>query len=91
MIDALITVGAGAVSGGVAGGVVAWRARRRYHQPVVPALPPPAAAQPSNDGLDQVATAWAEAHGQPAAAPLVANKLRLAQRLVAQRSGRWSR
>lgn len=91
MISIIVTVGAGAVSGALAGGVVTWRAGRRHRRPVPAASPTSSAIDSVDDGLDQVATRWAESHGQPMAAPLVARKLRLARRLVAHSSGRWSR
>jgi hypothetical protein len=44
-----------------------------------------------DDRIDQAAAAWSAVHGRPEAAPLVADKLRLAQRLAEQRSRRWFR
>ncbi len=42
------------------------------------------------DVIDQAAAEWARAHGQPAAAPLIARKLRLFQAATERRPRGWS-
>jgi hypothetical protein len=88
MFTTFLAIGGGTLGGGLAGGAITWWCRRSLARAsngttvtVDPAV---------DECIDQAAAQWATAHGQPAAAPLVANKLRLAQRLATQRSGRWS-
>jgi hypothetical protein len=78
-------------SGSLAGGLVLFRL---LYQPTLSAGSRHHGSDPVLDEDIQVAaTQWAEAHDQPAAAPLVADKLRLAQALAQRRQrdrGRWS-
>jgi hypothetical protein len=90
-IASILTVCAGASGGGLVGGAIAWWYARSRRQDgfVVPAV----CIDPTlEQQCDDAAAQWAAAHGQPSAAPLIANKLKLAQILRSQhRSGRWSR
>lgn len=92
MIDTSIyTVASGTLGGALAGGAITWRHRRPVpsgtHVVHEIAHSDPEEDQRINDAADN----WAEAHGRLEAAPLIANKLRLASRLVDQRSRRRSR
>jgi hypothetical protein len=94
MLSMFLTLLAGMVGGGLVGGLLSWRLCRRYTttQPALPAIDPDL-----DSHIEQAAQQWAVAHNQPAAAPLVAGKLRLAYALRLRReqqgsnSGRWSR
>jgi hypothetical protein len=83
---------AGTVLGFVLGVVVLsvfrWRGRRRLLQTPISLSVVPR----SDEHIDAVAEAWARANGVPAAAPLVARKLRLFQAVEARRAARrwWS-
>jgi hypothetical protein len=75
---------------GAAGGLVSWWVMERTsvprHQPVA------RLDADLDEQINQAASQWAAAHGQPAAAPLLARKLRLAHLLNQRRSRRrWSR
>ncbi len=88
MATVLLALMVGGVSGGVAGGLASWRiVRRRSADPLV--LDPDLDRQ-----IDAAAAQWAAVHDRPDAAPLVADKLRLAY-VLSQRSRRrrrrWSR
>jgi hypothetical protein len=85
----------GTLSGTAAGGLAGWltvrvrflsRERMVDHHQVDPHV---------DEQIDHAAAQWAEAHHRPAAAPLVADKLRLAyvlqQRRRRRRERRWSR
>ena len=86
-----IAIAAGFLGGAVGGGLVAWLLCRR-----------PASAVPFDyaaidldvdHGIRRAARQWADAHGQPASAPLIVDKLRLVHNLHRRRSGwrGWSR
>jgi hypothetical protein len=83
----ILTITAGTLAGAFAGGTIAlW-----FSRPTRPAHPKPPTRSSEIDGaqaqrIDDAARAWAKAHGQPAAAPLVANKLRLDVRLSDRRT-----
>jgi hypothetical protein len=88
MLLALTGVLAGTVGGAVAGAVASWRvvpSRAADNLTLDPRL---------ESEIDAASRQWATAHGQPAAAPLIADKLRLAY-VLSQRSRhrrrRWSR
>jgi hypothetical protein len=93
LLNSGLTFLVGGLSGGLVGGLVGWRSNRRGVR----------FAEPQEHGLDaadeqdiaQAAWQWAAAHDQPAAAPLVADKLRLAYQLNQRRRGqkhrRWWR
>jgi hypothetical protein len=93
MLTILLALLSGLLSGAVGGGLVSSRILRRRR--------PSSADQASLDPdveheIDETASRWATAHGQPAAAPLVAGKLRLAYVLSQRRQGhranrRWWR
>jgi hypothetical protein len=84
----LLAVPAGMLGGFIGGLLSRWIGRRRSvtrHR--LPAMPAEVA-----DQLDQAARRWANAQGQPLAAPLLARKLRLLYGLnQGRRSRRWSR
>jgi len=93
MLTIFLALAAGLVGGAVAGSVVAWRLLRYArsapsdHESISPDV---------NDRIGQAAAQWATARGQPAATPLVADKLRLAyvlsqRRTRRRRRRRWSR
>jgi len=90
MLTVLFALIAGGVGGVLAGGLMRWCAVRRR---AVDSL----ALDPDLDRqIDAAAAQWATVHGRPAAAPLVADKLRLAYVLSQRRTGwgrrrRWSR
>jgi hypothetical protein len=71
------------------GGLVGWRLARRNGSPEPSALDPVLEQR-----IDAAAAQWAAAHDRPGAAPLIADKLRLAYVLSQRprrRRGRWSR
>lgn len=90
----LIALLSGTFGGTVAGVLAgAWTARRQHTEP---SSDRPSIVDPDLDqNIDWVARRWAAEHHQPAAAPLVANKLRLAyalgQRRTRRHRRRWSR
>jgi hypothetical protein len=94
MLLALVFILMVCVLGGAIGGLVSWwlmertsDARASLHRPV-------AGFDADLDGqIGEAASQWASAHGQPAAAPLLARKLRLAYGLNERRRTRrrWSR
>lgn len=82
-----LTLLAGIIGGAVAGGVISWHLYRR--RILVPG------ARGETDALveqqiDAAARQWAAAQGRPAAAPLMARKLRLVHRLNQRRRRGWS-
>jgi hypothetical protein len=83
----VIAVFGGVVFGFVLGVVVLsvfqWRGRRHLQTPTSLLVIPQ-----SDEHIDAVAEAWARANGVPAAAPLVARKLRLFQSVEARRAAR---
>jgi hypothetical protein len=93
MLTILIALMVGTLSGTAAGGLAGWltvrflpRERMVDHLDIDPHV----------DGqINDAAAQWAEAHHAPAAAPLVADKLRLAyvleQRRRRRHERRWSR
>lgn len=92
MLTILLSLLAGLVSGAAGGGLVSRRHLQRTRSIPV--------SQESIDPdvdrrINRAASQWATAHGQPAAAPLVAGKLRLAyalsRRRERRRGRRWSR
>lgn len=92
VLTVVLTVMGGTLGGGIAGGALAlWYAKPRSKQQ--------AGTHQDHDSVDvledayitDAADRWAMAHGQPAAGPLVANKLRLGLRLAERRSRRWWR
>jgi hypothetical protein len=94
LLSSGLTLLLGALGGGVVGGFASWWISRRR----VPFAEP---HELSLDALQeqriaQAAQQWAAAYDQPAAAPLVADKLRLAYNLNQRRQrrrnrGRWWR
>jgi len=88
MVSVLFALIAGGTGGVVAGGLMTWRTVRRSSVA-------PVALDPDLDKqIDAAAAQWASAHDRPAAAPLIADKLRLAYVLSQRprrRSRRWSR
>jgi len=86
-----------ALSAGILGGVVAGAltSRRVLRHARWTSVDQSSTDPDVRDRIDQAAAQWAEANHQPAAAPLVANKLRLAyvlhQRQRRRRDRRWSR
>lgn len=86
MVTMLLACLAGGFGGGVIAVLLSWRARRSASD-----SPPLDSALEQH--IDGAATQWAAVHGRPAAAPLIAGKLRLAYDL-SQRPRRrrwWSR
>jgi len=87
MLNVLLALLAGGLGGGLVAGLVG-RPPRRQALPDAP-LDPELEHQ-----INGAAVQWAEMHGQPAAARLIADKLRLAYALSQRprrRRGRWSR
>jgi hypothetical protein len=94
MLLALVFILMVCVLGGAIGGLVSWwlmertsDARPRLHEPVANL------GADSDERIGEAASQWAAAHGQPAAARLLARKLRLAYGLNERRRirRRWSR
>jgi hypothetical protein len=88
MWTVLFTFLAGGLGGGVAAVLLSRHSARRG-APDSPVLDPELDRQ-----IDTAAAQWAAAHDRPAAAPLIADKLRLAYVLSQRprrRRGRWSR
>lgn len=93
VVITLAVVGLFGVAVGFSFGVImAWRALKRRGLRVI--LPFDRSStednQPDEDVIDQAAAEWAQAHGQPAAAPLIARKLRLFQAATERRPRGWS-
>lgn len=89
----VIAIFGGAVFGFVVGAAATWWVfRRRAGRQLLQTLVPLSVIPQSDDHIDAVAEAWARANGVPAAASLVARKLRLFQAVEAQRAARrwWS-
>jgi hypothetical protein len=94
MLTIVLALFLGTFSGTVVGGLVNWWLSVQTRTETVPlerlAVDPDLDAQ-----IDQAAGLWAEAHHQPAAASLVADKLRLFHELNQRRMRRhgrgWSR
>jgi hypothetical protein len=94
MLAILVSLAVGVLGGALAGAVAGWlTGRRSSAQSVVSSdvLGPDLDAQ-----ITEAARQWATRQGQPAAAPLVADKLRLIHALSlrrrrARRTRRWSR
>jgi hypothetical protein len=90
MLTLVLALLIGVVGGAVAGGLVSLRLLQRVrsasrHEPLDPEV---------EQQINYAANEWATAHGHPAAAPLVAGKLRLAYVLTRRKKGRrrrWSR
>lgn len=88
----LLGLAGGAVGGSLVGGTIAWFTRRPRRDRAVAAGGTVNTDPVLNEHFDRAAAKWAKMHGQPAAAPLIANKLRLGHRVVqGRRSRRWSR
>jgi hypothetical protein len=92
MLTILLALSAGLIGGTAAGGLVCRRLLRRVRPAAFDREP----IDPDVDRrINQAASRWATAHGRPAAAPLVAGKLRLAyvlhRRRERRRHWRWSR
>lgn len=91
MLTILLSLVAGLISGAAGGGLVSRYLAKRSCSSIGEASPDPDVERQ----IKQAASQWATAHGQPAAAPLVAGKLRLAyvlhQRRERRRERRWSR
>jgi len=93
MLAIVLALFLGTFSGTVVGGLVNWWLSAQTHVETVPlerlAVDPDMDAQ-----IDQAAARWAAAQDQPAAASLVADKLRLFhdlnQRRMRRHDGRWS-
>lgn len=90
MLTIIVALGVGIGSGTVTGGALGfWLAHRPHPRP---APLDDLALDPDLDRqIDHAAQQWAEANQRPGAAPLVADKLRLAHRLNQRRQRRrWS-
>lgn len=92
MLTVLLALFVGTFSGTVAGGLVSWWLLGQAFAETAPV--DRLAVDPGmDDQISQAANQWAEAHHRPGAAPLVADKLRLAyalnQRRRRNRRGRW--
>jgi hypothetical protein len=93
MLTIVLALFFGTFSGTVVGGLVNWWLSAQTRTEAMPlerlAVDPDLEAQ-----IDQAAGQWATAHDQPAAASLVADKLRLAhalnQRLMRRHGRGWS-
>ena len=86
---AILTVTTGTLGGALAGGLLAlWFVRPSVHR--LPLNRPIDLDPTLEDRIDRAAGQWANAHGRPEAAAVVANKLRLGHRLIRKHSG-WSR
>jgi len=94
MLLALVFILMVGVLGGAVGGLVSWWLMERTCDTGEPLHRPVAGFDPDLDGqIGKAASQWASVHGQPAAAPLLARKLRLAYDLNERRRRhrRWSR
>lgn len=84
----------GTFSGTLAGGLLSWGLLNRTQDAARPVEPPPIDLD-VDARIDRAASQWAATNHQPEAAPLVANKLRLAYVLSQRRKRldgrRWSR
>lgn len=89
LLSSALTFLLGGLSGGLVGGLVGWRSNRRRLQFAERQEPRLDAAHEQD--IAQAAWQWAAAHDQPTAAPLVADKLRLAYVLNQRRQGRKHR
>jgi hypothetical protein len=88
MLAILLTIVGGTLSGAV-GGLVSWWLLQHRHVKSLP-LHQPAIRRDVEERISEAASQWAAAYGQPAAAPLLARKLRLAYLLNQRRRRRWS-
>jgi hypothetical protein len=88
MLTILIALMVGTLSGTLAGAVSGWwTARRKQAQPT--ALDDLGLDPDLDQQITEAARQWAGREGQPAAAPLVADKLRLIHALSQRRRRRW--
>jgi hypothetical protein len=79
----LFPVVAGAVGGAVVAGLLLWWQQHHSESAETSSVDP---IDPWVEAeIDQAAATWATAHGQPEAAPFVADKLRLLHRLGSER------
>ena len=90
MFTIFIALTVGALGGALAGGVAGWWAgrQRQAQSTMLDGLGPDADL---DQQIVEAARQWAVRHGQPAAASLLADKLRLAHVVGQRRRGRWSR
>jgi hypothetical protein len=91
MLFSLISTVIGMSFGFLLGAFVAWRLlwwRKKHHRRLRPFAHRSSSYEPG-DYIDQAAERWARAQGRPAAAPLVARKLRLLQSISERRSRGW--
>jgi H+/gluconate symporter-like permease len=90
MSTILIALIVGALGGTLAGTVAGWWAGRR--QSAQPTTLDDLGLDPALDQqITEAARQWATHQGHPAAAPLVADKLRLIHAMSERRRRRWSR
>jgi hypothetical protein len=86
MLSLVLPAFVGAVTGALAGGLLAWWLLSRGHPDQTVPIPP----NPWLDAeIDQAATSWAMAHGRPEAAGMMADKLHLLHDLGQRR--KWWR
>lgn len=89
--SAFLGLAGGAVGGSLVGGTIAWFTRRPRRPRAIEGTGTGGIDPVLNEQIDRAAAQWADMYGQPAAAPLIANKLRLGHRVVQGRSRRWPR
>lgn len=89
--NALLGVAWGALGGSLVGGAIAWFTRRPHRLHAIDGIDTADIDPVLNEQIDQAAAQCAATYGQPAAAPLIADKLRLGHRIVRRSSGRWYR
>jgi hypothetical protein len=89
LLGSALTLLAGGVGGGAVSGLTIWRNNRRHVH--CSELEQPGLDAAHERDIAQAARQWAAAHDQPAAAPLVADKLRLAYTVNQRRQERRSR
>jgi len=84
VIDLLITISIGALTGGITAAVVTMflLLRQRRNKPVPEVIDPWVSAE-----IDRAAAAYAARHGRPETAGLIADKLHLLHRLGQRRGG----
>lgn len=94
MLTVVLALFFGTFSGTVMGALVSWWLLAQAHKETVP-LQGLAVDSDMGERIDQAAARWAAESHQPAAAPLVAGKLRLVhalnQRRARHHGRRWSR
>jgi hypothetical protein len=85
VVSTVIAMSFGFLLGAFVASRLLWQKKRRLRRPFVRR----SSGYQSDGYIDQAAEQWAHAQGRPAAAPLVARKLRLLQSIAERRSRGW--